>query len=147
MGFADVLRLQGDATEHLVPRGRGGHTESGPHPGWLVSLGMLVPGSKNLSAEEAVGGTDEHVEVLTGCDLRRRSNWEARQSQAQLSLSVPVSACDSGPSYSTTEVLLGAPLRYKGTSFPISPRKRLKAIPTSLVQASIVQSPRATTQH
>lgn len=24
MGFADVLRLQGDATEHLVPRGRGG---------------------------------------------------------------------------------------------------------------------------
>lgn len=32
-----------------------GHTESGPHPGWLVSLGMLVPGSKNLSAEEAAG--------------------------------------------------------------------------------------------
>lgn len=35
--------------------GKGRHTESSPHPGWLVSLGMSVPGSKNLSVEEAAG--------------------------------------------------------------------------------------------
>lgn len=54
MGLADVFRLQGKAAGHLSPR-QGRHTELGPHPGWLVSLGMLVPGSKNLSAEEAAG--------------------------------------------------------------------------------------------
>lgn len=32
-----------------------GKTKSGPPPGWLVSLGMSVPGSKNLSVEEAAG--------------------------------------------------------------------------------------------
>lgn len=56
VGFTDVLRLQGNASGHLFcPPGKGRHTESGPHPGWLVSLGMLVPGSKNLSVEEAAG--------------------------------------------------------------------------------------------
>lgn len=59
VGFADVLGLQGNASGHLFPPppppGKGRHTESGPHPGWLVSLGMLVPGSKNLSVKEAAG--------------------------------------------------------------------------------------------
>lgn len=56
VGFADVLRLQGNASGHLFRSpGKGRYTESGPHPGWLVSLGMLVPGSKNLSVEEAAG--------------------------------------------------------------------------------------------
>lgn len=53
MGFADALRSQGKASGHLFPRGKRGHGVWGPHLGWPVSLGMLVPVPKNLSVEEA----------------------------------------------------------------------------------------------
>lgn len=78
MGFADVLRLQGNASEHLFPQGREDvQSWALTQVGWYP-LECWCLGPRTCLLRKLWEGTGEHIEILTGCDLRIQDRLGSR---------------------------------------------------------------------